>query len=55
MKKVIEVSNIIWEAMQNADGDTLTEFIHPEAMFVHIGASFLRDDEIKVITEKNCL
>ncbi len=49
MEKVIEFSRKIWEAIQKEDVVFLKENVHPDALFVHMGATFTRDDEIEII------
>ena len=51
MEKVVEVSNKIWDAFNMVDVDVLVDLVHKEAMFVHMGVTLSRDDEINVIKE----
>ena len=51
MERVVEVSNKIWEACNKADAGVLADLIHPQAVFVHMGVTLSRDDEINVIKE----
>jgi hypothetical protein len=51
MNKVVEVSNQIWGAFNKVDVDVLVDLVHKEAMFVHMGVTLSRDDEINVIKE----
>ncbi|SHO45377.1 nuclear transport factor 2 family protein [Anaerocolumna xylanovorans] len=51
MNKVVEVSNKIWDAFNKVDVDVLVDLVHKEAMFVHMGVTLSRDDEINVIKE----
>lgn len=55
MQKAIEFSKRIWEAIQKEDVDFLTENVHQDALFVHMGATFSRDDEIDVIKTGNII
>lgn len=52
MDKALEVSNIIWDAMQNEKINVLIDYVHQDALFVHMGITLSRDDEIDVIKEK---
>src|SRR5699024_682729 len=52
MEKVVEISDKIWKAIQKEETDVLIELVHPEAMFVHMGITLSRDDEINVIKER---
>lgn len=51
MEKIVEVSNAIWEAVKKGDLDTLSNRVHQDAVFVHMGATFSRDEEMNVIKE----
>lgn len=51
MERVIEVSNKIWNAVSKVDADTLVDLVHQEAVFVHMGVTLSRDDEINVLKE----
>jgi hypothetical protein len=55
MEKAIEFSKRIWEAIQKEDVGFLTENVHQDALFVHMGATFTRDDEIDVIKTGNII
>lgn len=52
MEKVLEISKKIWNAMQNEDISLLKEYIHEDAMFVHMGVTLPRDLELDVIKER---
>src|SRR5690625_2283549 len=52
MEKVLEVSNKIWDAIQNEKADVLVDLIHQDAMFVHMGVTLSRDSEINIIKER---
>lgn len=52
MENIVKVSNKIWDAIQNGKIDVLLEFVHPEAVFVHMGVTLSREDEIDVIKSK---
>ena len=49
MEKAILFSKRIWEAIQKEDVNFLTENIHQDALFVHMGVTLTRDGEIEVI------
>ena len=49
MENVTELSKKIWNAMQTEDVALLAETVHPEAVFVHMGATMSRDVEMNVI------
>lgn len=55
MEKVVEVSNKIWDAIQNEKADVLVDLIHQEARFVHMGITMSRDGEIEAIQERNII
>ena len=46
MDKALAVSQKIWDALNTDDTETLKELVHEDAMFVHMGVSLKRDDEI---------
>ena len=50
--KVLQLSESLWKAMQQVDKQTLVENIAPEAVFVHMGATLVRDKEIEVLQQK---
>lgn len=52
MEKVLELSKKIWDAMQKEDIATLKEWVHEDALFVHMGVTLSRDDELDVIKER---
>lgn len=52
MENVVKVSNKIWDAIQNGKIDVLLESVNPEAVFVHMGVTLSREDEIDVIKSK---
>jgi late competence protein required for DNA uptake (superfamily II DNA/RNA helicase) len=55
MEKAIEFSNKIWEAIQKGDVQFLTENVHQDAHFVHMGVTLTRDGEIDVIKTGNII
>ena len=55
MEKAIEFSKRIWEAIQKEDIDFITQNVHQDALFVHMGATFTRDEEIDVIRIGNII
>ncbi|WP_276724955.1 nuclear transport factor 2 family protein [Capnocytophaga granulosa] len=50
--KVLQLSENLWKAMQQVDKQTLVENIVAEAVFVHMGATLVRDKEIEVLQQK---
>src|SRR5699024_10750565 len=52
MEKVVEISDKIWRAIQTEETDAVIELVHPAPMFVHMGITLSRDDEINVIEER---
>lgn len=52
MEKVIDLSNLIWNAMQTQDVSILEEYVHSQALFVHMGVTFNRNSELDVIKKK---
>ena len=55
MEKAIEFSKRIWEAIQKEDVDFLTENVHQDALFIHMGITLTRDGEIDVIRTGNII
>lgn len=51
MEQVIQVSHQIWEAIRNVDEAALKKLVHPDAMFIHMGVSLPRDEEIRTLQE----
>ncbi len=51
-KEILNLSEKVWKAMQSEDFETMTQNIAPEAVFVHMGATFTRDEEIDVLRRK---
>lgn len=52
IERVLEVSNQIWHAIQNEQADVLVDLVHQDAMFVHMGVTLSRDNEIEVIKKR---
>lgn len=46
MEDVLEVSRKIWDALAKDDTEVLKKYIHEDAMFVHMGVTLKRDEEI---------
>lgn len=55
MEKAIEFSRKIWDAIQKEDVNFLTEHVHRDALFVHMGVTLTRDGEIDVIRTGNII
>lgn len=55
MEKVLEVSNEIWNAIQNEKEEVLVDLVHKDAMFVHMGITLSRDDEIDIIQRRGII
>lgn len=55
MEKVLEVSNEIWNAIQNEKEEVLVDLVHKDAMFVHMGITLSRDDEIDIIKRRGII
>lgn len=51
-KQVIETSNSIWNAMQTGDISSLEALVYQDAVFVHMGGSLNREEELEVIESK---
>lgn len=49
MQNVKNISNKLWKAMQDEDVATLEKYIHPQAVFVHMGVTLSKEEEIDVI------
>lgn len=52
MEKVLTISKKIWQAMHEEDIDVLKEYVHQDALFVHMGVTLSRDDELDVIKNR---
>lgn len=52
MQKIKELSAKIWEGIQQEDVQILTDLVHPNAVYVHMGVTLSRDEEIQVILDK---
>lgn len=48
-QELIELSRQKWEWMSECDVDALATLFHDEAVFVHMGATMTRDEELEVI------
>ena len=55
MNSVIEISEKIWKSLKDIDSDTLTDLIHAKAVFVHMGVTLTRDEEINIIKSKEII
>lgn len=55
MEKVLEVSNEIWNAIQYEKEEVLVDLVHKDAMFVHMGITLSRDDEIDIIQRRGII
>lgn len=55
MKKVVEVSKKIWDAIQAEKVDVLVDLIHQNAVFVHMGVTLSRDEEIDIIKRRGII
>ncbi|MBW9325256.1 nuclear transport factor 2 family protein [Enterococcus casseliflavus] len=51
MKKIKTISDQIWRAMQTKNIEVLSQLIHEEALFIHMGETFSRDEELEIIKE----
>lgn len=49
METIQEISKKLWKAMQQRDVDTLRAYTYEDTMFVHMGVTLGRDDELTVI------
>lgn len=49
---ILAVSKQVWQAMQQQNVDALIALTHPNALFVHMGATFTRDEEVVIIKDK---
>lgn len=47
MEKALEVSRQIWNALNTDNTDVLRKLVHEDAMFVHMGVSLRREEEIE--------
>ncbi|WP_312092119.1 nuclear transport factor 2 family protein [Niallia sp.] len=55
MKKILEVSEKIWDAIQREKVDVLVDLVHQNAMFVHMGVTLSRDEEIDIIKRRGII
>lgn len=53
MERGIEASRHFWQAVHARDIVYLSEHIHEDAMFIHMGVSFDREGELNVIKSGN--
>ncbi|AMC94046.1 hypothetical protein AOC36_08610 [Erysipelothrix larvae] len=47
-----ETSNQLWTGLKTQDQALLTQVLHPNAIFVHMGATMTRDQEIDTVINK---
>ena len=52
MEKVLALSKQMWEAMHDENIDFLRDHTHKEAVFVHMGVTLKRDEELDVIKNR---
>nr|WP_269779345.1 nuclear transport factor 2 family protein [Propioniciclava soli] len=48
-QEIIELSARTWRQMSERDADALAEGVHDDAVFVHMGATMTKDQELEVI------
>jgi hypothetical protein len=48
-KELLSLSKEKWRLMSERDIDALTELFHPKAVFVHMGGTMTKDQELEVI------
>ena len=48
-KEVLKLSKNKWKLMSDKNVDALTELFHPQAVFVHMGGTMTKDQELGVI------
>lgn len=52
MEKVLEVSKKIWQAMHDEDIETLNQYVHQDAKYVHMGVTLSHKEEMEVIQKR---
>ena len=52
METILKLSRKLWNAMHEENIDFLRDHIHPDAVFVHMGVTLNRDDELDVIKNR---
>lgn len=52
MEQLIALSKQIWQAMHEENIEFMRAHIHENAVFVHMGVTLNRDDELDVIKER---
>ena len=52
MEEVLQLSSRLWQAIHEEDVEFLRNHIHKEAVFVHMGVTLQRDDELDVIKNR---
>lgn len=55
MKNVMEISEKIWKSLKEIDSDTLMDLVHSNAVFVHMGVTLSRDEEINIIKSREII
>ena len=55
MRKVVEVSKKIWDAIKKEQADVLVDLVHQNAVFVHMGVTLSRDEEIEIIKRRGII
>lgn len=55
MKNVEDLSKKIWQGLKEVNSNALKEYIHPNAVFVHMGVTLTRDEEIEVIKSERII
>ncbi|WP_265455267.1 nuclear transport factor 2 family protein [Enterococcus sp. HY326] len=55
MEQVQEVSQLIWQALKDSNQKDLKKYVHPDAVFVHMGVTLSRDGEIEIIESKGII
>ncbi|MFD1899397.1 nuclear transport factor 2 family protein [Enterococcus termitis] len=55
MENVEDLSKKIWQGLKEMDSTALKEYIHSEPIFVHMGVTLTRDEEIEVIKSERII
>lgn len=55
MNNVMEISEKIWKSLKEIDSDTLMDLVHSNAVFVHMGVTLSRDEEINIIKSREII
>lgn len=55
MNPILDLSNAVWTAMQTQNIDFLEKIFHPNAQFIHMGATMDKAKELDVIRNQRII